>query len=98
MNNKIATIQQNYNSVDTDMLKENLTAADIEELSVEENEERLFKEQGIIPNKIRLSNIDKFMIKKAFWDVYKPIDESKKGVWILESDSEGNKFIVRTDA
>ncbi len=97
MNTKITSISQRDCSVDYSVLKEELANAEYDELSPSQIEEKLYKEHGVVPAKIAVENIEKFNIRRAFFDVYKSTDETKKGVWHLEKDADGNEFIVRAD-
>ena len=56
-----------------------------------------FVKQGAIPNKVALASASEFGLKHAYFDVYKPADDTKKGVWIIEKDASGIEFIVRAD-
>jgi len=70
----------------------------IEEMTPDEREAKAYADSGTVPNKIAKEKADSFGIRKAFFDVWKPVDENKKGVWHLQKDADGNEFIVRADS
>jgi hypothetical protein len=70
----------------------------VEEMSPEELEVKAFTEQGIIPARVASSKASTFGLRHAYFDVYKPVNTSTKGVWQLEKDADGNEYIVRADA
>jgi hypothetical protein len=54
-------------------------------------------QEWILPNKIAKSNASNFGLRHAYWDVWVPEKNDKKGVWQLQKDASGNEVIVRTD-
>ena len=92
--NKINGVEQNYNALDFKELTEDLALAEVENLDEREFAVAKYKVDGIRPTKIAKADVDKFKLRKAFWDVYAPVD-STEGRWIVEADSEsGDEFIV----
>lgn len=70
----------------------------IEEMSPAELETKAFTESGIIPDRVASSQAKSFGLRHAYFDVWKPVDTSAKGVWHLQKDADGNEYIVRADA
>ena len=97
MNNKIVSIEQNYGALDIDILKASLEAGDIEEMDSKEIVRHAFVKQGSIPNRIMVKEASDFGLKHSYFDVWKPVDEAKTGVWIMEKDSSGQEWIVRAE-
>ena len=70
----------------------------IEEMTPDELEAKAFADEGAIPNKIAKEKAEGFGIRKAYFDVWKPVDESKVGIWHLSKDEDGSEWIVRADS
>ncbi len=93
---KISSISERDTcDVDFSILKEELAASDYEDLSPVEIEEKLYQDHGVAPDKIAVADAGKFGIRRAFFDVFKPSDTTKAGVWHLEKDADGNEYIVK---
>jgi hypothetical protein len=92
--NKINSVEMNYDALDINELTEDLQLAEVENLGEREYAVAKYKADGVRPTKIAKADADKFGLRKAFWDVYSPVD-STQGRWIVESDAEsGDEFIV----
>jgi len=92
--NKINGVEQNYNALDFKELSEDLTLAEVENLGEREYAVAKYKVDGVRPVRIAKADAAEFKLRKAFWDVYSPVD-STEGRWIVEADAEsGDEFIV----
>jgi len=92
--NKINGVEQNYNALDFGELSSDLELAEVENLNDREYAVAKYNASGVRPVKIAAVDAEKFGLRKAFWDVYSPVD-STTGRWIVEADAEsGDEFIV----
>jgi hypothetical protein len=86
---------QNYNILDYKELQEDLALADLEAMDDKEYLVAKFKATGKRPERIAVADAASFGLRKAFWDVYAPVDANQQGTWILEKDADsGEEFIV----
>ncbi len=70
----------------------------MEEMSPEELEVKAYTEKGIIPNRLAVARASKFGLRHAYFDVWKPSDSNKQGIWQVQKDADGNDYIIRADA
>jgi hypothetical protein len=82
------------NILDYDKLSQSLNEAERELLDDRELAIATFKETGVRPVKIAKADAPAFGIRKAFWDVYSPVEGTPAGAWLLEKDANGDEFIV----
>jgi len=95
MPSKINSVNQNYNALDFKELKSDLELADVEALSEKEFAIAKYKATGERPIKIAKADAETFGLKKAFWDVYSPVENPQPGRWVVEQDAEsGDEFIT----
>jgi hypothetical protein len=69
-----------------------------DEMSPAEVQAKDFTEKGIIPNKVASTKANSFGLRHAYFDVWKPVDTNKSGVWLLQKDADGSECIVRADS
>jgi hypothetical protein len=94
MPSKINSVNQNYNALDFQELQSDLELADVEELSERDFAVAKYKATGERPLRIAMADADTFGLKKAFWDVYSPVENPQTGRWIIEKDAtSGDEFI-----
>lgn len=87
---------QNYDALDFKELKSDMRLAELEEMSNAEYNLAKFAETGERPTKIAKTDAEKFGLRKAFWDVYAPVESPNSGQWVVEKDAEsGDEFITR---
>ena len=96
MPNKISKIEQNYEAIDFTELVDDLKLADYEEMNNAEFALAKYKETGVRPLRIAKADAEKFGLRKAFWDVYSPIEKTETGQWTLEVNEAGEESIIRT--
>lgn len=81
--------------LDYSKLSSSLNEADKELLSERELAIANYKENGVRPTRIAKADAQTFGLRKAFWDVYTPIEGVQNGQWMLEKDAEsGDEFII----
>ena len=91
---KINGVNQNYEALDFKELSDDLSLAEVENLSEKDFALSKFQSTGQRPGKIAVADAEKFGLKKAFWDVYAPVEQSTSGRWVLEKDADtGEEFI-----
>lgn len=96
---RISNIEQNYNTLDFSELQEDLTLAEVENMDDVTFAAAKYKVTGERPVRIAAVNAEKFGLKKAFWDVYSPVEGVASGMWRLEKDATtGEETIVRKDS
>ena len=99
MSYRIGNIQQDYSAVDFASLQEDLALAEVENMDDVTFAAAKYKATGVRPTVVAAVNAEKFGLKKAFWDVYQPIEGPAAGMWRLEKDaSTGEDLIVRKDS
>lgn len=95
MPTKINSVNQNYDILDYKELQEDLQLADLEAMEDKEYLIARYKANGKRPARIAVADAASFGLKKAFWDVYAPVESAQSGSWVLEKDAEnGEEFIV----
>jgi len=97
-NIRISRLDDAEGDINTADILAALELDDMDEMSPAELETKAYADKGIIPNKIAAANAGSFGIKKAYFDVWKPVDETKKGIWHLQKDADGGEWIVRADS
>ncbi len=98
MSQKISKLDgQNYNCLDFKILESSLKQGGIDDMTDLDLEKEQFKEEGIIPNKVAKADAEVFGLRKAYFDIFKPVNPSTPGVWKLEKDASGSEYIVRSD-
>ena len=81
--------------LDYNKLSESLNEGERELLSDRELAIANYKEKGIRPTRIAKADAEAFGIRKAFWDVYSPVEGVKGGQWQIEKDVEsGDEYIT----
>lgn len=99
MSIKVSKIENDYSSVDFDTLQEDLTLAEVENMDAATFAVAKYKTSGVRPSRIAIASAEQFGLKRAFWDVYSPVEGPTAGQWRLEKDaSSGEEFIVRKDS
>lgn len=99
MSMKIGKIEQDYSAVDFGMLQDDLALAEVENMDDVTFAAAKYKATGERPTRIAIANANQFGLKKAFWDVYSPIEGATAGNWRLEKDAtSGEEIIVRKDS
>jgi hypothetical protein len=92
---KINGVNQNYEALDFKELSEDLELADVEGLNEREFAIAKFKNTGQRPTRIAAVDASNFGLRKAFWDVYAPVDSPTENRWVLEKDAEtGDEYIT----
>jgi nitrogen fixation protein FixH len=96
MSLRINSVNQNYNVLDYKELSADLRLAELEEMSTSEYDISKYAATGQRPVKIAKADAEKFGLRKAFWDIYAPIENPSQGQWIVSKDAEsGDEFITR---
>ena len=99
MSIRIGKIEQDYSAVDFASLQEDLALAEVENMDDLTFAAAKYKATGERPIRVAAVDAAKFGLKKAFWDVYAPVEGSDAGMWRLEKDaSTGEEMIVRKDS
>lgn len=99
MSIRVSKIENDYSAVDFDSLQEDLTLAELEDMDELTFAVAKFKASGVRPSRIAVANASQFGLKKAFWDVYSPVENPSAGTWRLEKDATtGDEVIVRKDS
>lgn len=99
MSFKISKIEQNYRALDFKELQNDLNLADVENLGEREYSIAKYKETGERPVKVAAADASSFGLRKAFWDIYAPVENTAGGQWRLDKDAvTGEEFIIRKDS
>ena len=99
MSIKVSNIGNDYSAVDFQSLQEDLTLAEIEDMDEITFAAAKYKVSGERPVRIAVANASQFGLKKAFWDVFVPVEGVSAGMWRLEKDAAtGEDHIVRKDS
>ncbi len=99
MSIRVSKIENDYSAVDFTELQEDLTLADLEDMDEATYAVAKYKASGVRPSRIAVASAAQFGLKKAFWDVYSPVEGPTAGNWRLEKDaSTGEEVIVRKDS
>ncbi len=99
MPNKIGNIEQNYNTLDFQELQNDLALAEVEAMDERTYAIAKYKTTGERPLKIAAIDAEAFGIRKAFWDIYAPIENPSAGYWRLEKDATtGEEVILRKES
>jgi hypothetical protein len=92
---KINGVNQNYEALDFKELTEDLELADVENLSKRDFAIAKYKNTGSRPVRIAKADASEFGLRKAFWDVYAPVESPTDNRWVLEKDAEtGDEYIT----
>jgi hypothetical protein len=99
MSIRIGKIEQDYGAVDFGMLQDDLALAEVENMDDVTFATAKYKATGERPVRIAVANAAQFGLKKAFWDVYSPVEGVAAGNWRVEKDAAtGEEFISRRDS
>ena len=99
MSIKVSKLENDYSAFDFESLQEDLTLAEIEDMDEITFAAAKYKVTGERPSRIAVANASQFGLKKAFWDVYSPVEGVNAGMWRLEKDAvTGEENIVRKDS
>lgn len=99
MSYKISNIEQNYNALDFKELQSDLNLADAEEMDDRSFAIAKYKTTGERPVKVAKVDAESFGLRKAFWDVYSPVEGTSAGMWRLDKDaSTGEEVIIRKES
>ena len=94
-NIKINSVNQNYETLDIGDLQSDLDLARLEEMGEHEYALAKFKDTGVRHQRIAVAEAKEFGLRKAFWDVYSPVEKSETGRWMVEKDAtSGEEFIT----
>ena len=94
MPSKINSVNQNYNALDFQELQSDLELADVEALSERDFAIAKYKATGERPLRIAKADAGTFGLKKAFWDVYSPVENPQVGRWIIEKDATSDDEFI----
>ena len=99
MSYKISIIEQNYNTLDFSELQDDLNLADAENMDERSFSIAKYETTGERPVKVAAVDADKFGLRKAFWDMYAPVEGVASGYWKLEKDAvTGEEVIIRKES
>jgi hypothetical protein len=91
--------QQNYNALDFTELKNDLELAEIESMDDRTYAIAKYKATGERPVKVAKSDAESFGLRRAFWDIYSPVEGVAAGQWKIEKDATtGEEFIIRKES
>ncbi len=97
MNIRISRLDDVGGDFDTKTIEIALEQDAMDEMTPFELEVKNYTEVGIIPKTVAHSQASSFGLRKAYLDVWKPIDSKTSGIWHLQKDADGKEWIVRAD-
>lgn len=99
MSYRISKIEQNYNALDFNELQNDLDLAEVESMDERTYAVAKYKATGERPVKVAKVDAESFGLRKAFWDIYAPVEGIAAGQWKIEKDATtGEEFIIRKES
>jgi hypothetical protein len=97
MNIKISKIDSIAGDFDINGIVTALEQDSLDDLSPKELQEKAFKDDGSIPNKVAALDAKAFGLRKSYFDVWTPVNEATPGIWKLNKEADGTEWITREE-
>jgi hypothetical protein len=99
MSYRISRIEQNYNALDFTELQNDLELAEVESMDERTYAIAKYKVTGERPVRVAKADAESFGLRRAFWDIYSPVEGVTAGQWKIEKDATtGEEFIIRKES